>query len=155
MHGLFRLGRGGGGYGGVGRGLAEKRRKAGTQREQRGKQRHGEEGNGEENSKWQIANGKQEGRRSGRLVQDGEAGVCFGHPELSGFCLGMSKALTFCALLRAGAWRVIGCGLAGGEKGAEWGQGAHGRAKVIIFGGTIEHLQMGCFLLGFWARCAR
>ena len=92
---------------------------------------------------------------SGRVVRDADAGDCLGRVELSVFCLGMSKALTFSGVLRAGVWRVIGLGLAGWDEGAVWGQGAHAGGKVIIFGETFEHLEMGCFLLGFWARCAR
>ena len=58
-------------------------------------------------------------------------------------------------MLRAVAWRVIGCEFGSEEEGAARGEGAHVGGKVIMFGETFEHLEMWWFLLGFWARCAR
>ena len=46
------------------------------------------------------ANGKSEGLGAG---QGAQAGVCLVVVKLFGFCLGMSKALTFCGVLR-GVW---------------------------------------------------
>ena len=62
---------------------------------------------------------------SGRVGERRSGEGLLGRVKLIGFCLGKSKALTFCGVLRAVVLRVIGCGLAGGDAGAEWGQGAH------------------------------
>ena len=105
---------------------------------------------GEEYGKWQI------GRAwSGRVDEDVGAGVCDWCPELIGFCLGMSKALTFCGVLRGDVGGLLDVKWRVGKTVPSGGKVRRRGGKVIIFGETFEHLETGCFLLGFWARCAR